>query len=60
MYIVILVIEVICIWFVFVETRGLTLEEVGQLLDGPVLVERAADMSDKASIEEERVEVAKG
>lgn len=26
-------IEVICIWFVFVETKGLTLEEVGSLLD---------------------------
>lgn len=34
-YIVILVVEVICIWFVFVETKGLTLEEVGSLLDGP-------------------------
>lgn len=34
-YIVILVIEVLCIWFVFVETKGLTLEEVGHLLDGP-------------------------
>ncbi|KAF7185310.1 Lactose permease [Pseudocercospora fuligena] len=34
-YIVILVIEVICIWFVFVETKGLTLEEVAHLLDGP-------------------------
>lgn len=34
-YIVILVIEVNCIWFVFVETKGLTLEEVAHLLDGP-------------------------
>ncbi|KAF2164406.1 hypothetical protein M409DRAFT_67913 [Zasmidium cellare ATCC 36951] len=34
-YIVILVVEVLCIWFVFVETKGLTLEEVAHLLDGP-------------------------
>lgn len=34
-YIVILIIEVTCIWYIFVETKGLTLEEVGRLLDIP-------------------------
>ncbi|KAM0189095.1 hypothetical protein ACHAPI_010240 [Fusarium lateritium] len=33
-YIVILVIEVACIWFLFVETRGPTLEEIAVLFDG--------------------------
>lgn len=34
-YIVILVIECLCIWFLFVETRGPTLEEMAELFDGP-------------------------
>ncbi|KAK2812627.1 hypothetical protein FQN50_001273 [Emmonsiellopsis sp. PD_5] len=33
-YIVILVIEVLCIWFLFVETKGPTLEEIAHLFDG--------------------------
>ncbi|KAJ5934368.1 hypothetical protein N7466_003915 [Penicillium verhagenii] len=33
-YIVILVIEVVCIWFLFVETKGPTLEEIAPLFDG--------------------------
>ena len=33
-YIVILVIEVVCIWFLFVETKGPTLEEIAILFDG--------------------------
>jgi MFS family permease len=33
-YIVILVIEIFCIWFLFVETRGPTLEEIAVLFDG--------------------------
>ena len=33
-YIVILVIEVACIWFLFVETKGPTLEELAYLFDG--------------------------
>lgn len=33
-YIVILVIEVACIWFLFVETKGPTLEEIAILFDG--------------------------
>ncbi|KAJ5080920.1 hypothetical protein N7456_013630 [Penicillium angulare] len=33
-YIVILVIEILCIWFFFVETKGPTLEEIGRLFDG--------------------------
>jgi MFS family permease len=33
-YIVILVIEVICIWYLFVETKGPTLEEIATVFDG--------------------------
>jgi len=33
-YIVILIIECLCIWFLFVETRGPTLEEIARLFDG--------------------------
>ncbi|KAM0333437.1 hypothetical protein ACHAQA_002099 [Verticillium albo-atrum] len=34
-YIAILVIECFCIWFLFVETKGPTLEEIAELFDGP-------------------------
>jgi hypothetical protein len=33
-YIAILVIECLCIWFLFVETRGPVLEEIARLFDG--------------------------
>ena len=33
-YIAILVIEVACVWFLFVETKGPTLEEIAVLFDG--------------------------
>jgi len=33
-YIAILVIECLCIWFLFVETKGPTLEEIARLFDG--------------------------
>ncbi|CAI7585067.1 unnamed protein product [Penicillium pancosmium] len=33
-YIAILVIECLCIWFLFVETKGPTLEEIAKLFDG--------------------------
>jgi hypothetical protein len=33
-YIAILVIECLCIWFLFVETRGPALEEIARLFDG--------------------------
>ncbi|KAK5136540.1 hypothetical protein LTR08_002884 [Meristemomyces frigidus] len=33
-YIVILIIECLCIWFLFVETKGPTLEEIARLFDG--------------------------
>lgn len=33
-YIAILVIECLCIWFLYVETRGPTLEEIAALFDG--------------------------
>lgn len=34
-YIAILVVECLCIWFLFVETKGPTLEEMAELFDGP-------------------------
>ena len=34
-YIAILVIEVLCVYFLFVETKGPTLEEIAILFDGP-------------------------
>jgi len=33
-YIGILVIECLCVWFLFVETKGTTLEEIARLFDG--------------------------
>jgi MFS family permease len=33
-YIAILIIECLCIWFLFVETKGPTLEEIAELFDG--------------------------
>ncbi len=33
-YIAILVIECLCVWFLFVETKGPTLEEIAILFDG--------------------------
>lgn len=45
-YIVILVIEVLCIYFLFVETRGPTLEEIAVLFDG----ENAA-VADEGTVE---------
>lgn len=33
-YIAILVIECLCIWFLFVETKGPTLDEIAALFDG--------------------------
>lgn len=33
-YIAILVVECLCIWFLFVETKGPTLEEIAALFDG--------------------------
>lgn len=33
-YIAILVIECLCIWFLFIETKGPTLEEIARLFDG--------------------------
>ncbi len=33
-YIAILVVECLCIWFLFVETKGPTLEEIARLFDG--------------------------
>lgn len=34
MYIAILVVECLSIWFLFVETKGPTLEEIARLFDG--------------------------
>ncbi|KAM5361177.1 hypothetical protein ACJZ2D_013259 [Fusarium nematophilum] len=55
-YIVILVIEVACIWFLFVETKGHTLEEIAILFDGKdARVSKAMDGNEKV----QEVEVAK-
>lgn len=57
-YIVILVIEVVCIWFLFVETKGPTLEEIAVLFDGKdAKVSKEAGMDGDATFEE--VEVRK-
>lgn len=63
-YIVILVVECLCIYFIFVETKGMTLEEVGRLLDGPENQSASArDQIDSKSLDdkvvEERIEIAK-
>ena len=46
-YIAILVIEVLCVYFLFVETKGPTLEEIAILFDGPD--DAVADESAKKS-----------
>ncbi|KAM0555076.1 hypothetical protein ACHAPJ_006425 [Fusarium lateritium] len=57
-YIVILVIEVACIWFLFVETRGPTLEEIAILFDGKdAKVSKKIGNDGKEDIQE--VEIAK-
>ncbi|EXF83954.1 hypothetical protein CFIO01_08458 [Colletotrichum fioriniae PJ7] len=57
-YIVILVIEVVCIWFLFVETKGPTLEEIAVLFDGKdAKVSKEAGMDGDATFEQ--VEVRK-
>lgn len=53
-YIVILVIECLCIYFLFVETNGPTLEEIAELFDGP-----HAAVADEETIGE-RLESLKG
>lgn len=49
MYIAILVIECLCIWFLFVETMGPTLEEIARLFDG-----NQANVAGKEIFEERR------
>ncbi|KAK1625704.1 general substrate transporter [Colletotrichum phormii] len=57
-YIVLLVIEVVCIWFLFVETKGPTLEEIAVLFDGKdAKVSKEAGMDGDATFEQ--VEVRK-
>ncbi len=46
-YIVILVIEVFCIWFLFVETKGPTLEEIAVLFDGDDANVSSGTLTDK-------------
>jgi hypothetical protein len=50
-YIAILVIEVACIWFLFVETQGPTLEEIAVLLNG-----KDAKVAQKALADEDKFE----
>ncbi|KAL2406685.1 Lactose permease [Exophiala dermatitidis] len=62
-YIAILVIECLCIWFLFVETKGPSLEEIARLFDGDEAMvggletmdeeERMAVKSGKAAVHEE-------
>ncbi|KAF2226207.1 general substrate transporter [Elsinoe ampelina] len=50
-YIAILVIECLCIYFLFVETRGPSLEEIAELFDGPdaaIAGNRLSEKTDKA------------
>ncbi|KXH67983.1 lactose permease [Colletotrichum salicis] len=57
-YVVILVIEVVCIWFLFVETKGPTLEEIAVLFDGKdAKVSKEAGIDGDATFEQ--VEVRK-
>ncbi|KAG8630871.1 hypothetical protein KVT40_000011 [Elsinoe batatas] len=51
MYIAILVIECLCIYFLFVETKGPSLEEIAELFDGPdaaIAGNRVSEKTDKA------------
>jgi hypothetical protein len=54
-YIAILVIECLCIWFLFVETKGPTLEEIARLFDGD-----AANVSGKDVLDEKEVAARRG
>jgi MFS family permease len=54
-YIVILVIEVICIWFLFVETKGPTLEEIAVLFDGKDAKVSGQTEKEKMALEEVEV-----
>ncbi|KAF5672749.1 MFS SP sugar:H+ symporter [Fusarium denticulatum] len=57
-YIVILVIEVACIWFLFVETKGPTLEEIAVLFDGKdAKTSKKLTDSEKQEKFEEKIEV---
>lgn len=52
-YIAILVIECFCVWFLFVETKGPTLEEIAALFDG----DDALGAHDKESSAKEKRDV---
>ncbi|KUJ16312.1 general substrate transporter [Mollisia scopiformis] len=54
-YIAILVIECLCIWFLFVETKGPTLEEIARLFDGD-----AANVSGKEVLDEKVAAAGRG
>lgn len=49
-YIAILIIECLCIWFLFVETKGPTLEEIARLFDGA-----SANVSGKEVLDEKNL-----
>lgn len=46
-YIAILVVECFCVWFLFVETKGPTLEEIAALFDGHALRDTDLESSNK-------------
>jgi hypothetical protein len=54
-YIAILVIEVLCVYFLFVETKGPTLEEIAILFDGPNAA--LADESKLKMVPQEKAEL---
>lgn len=53
MYIAILVFECIAIWFLFVETKGPTLEEIACLFDGEEAIVAREVQTKKVGEEEE-------
>ncbi|KEZ42102.1 hypothetical protein SAPIO_CDS6339 [Scedosporium apiospermum] len=53
-YIAILVIECLCIWFLFIETKGPTLEEIAELFDGEDAY--VAHIKDHHKVEEKTAE----
>lgn len=55
-YVVILVVEVLCMWFLFVETKGPTLEEITRLFDGDDADLARRDMVEAKAADVEMVE----
>lgn len=56
LYIVILVIECLCIYFLFPETKGPSLEEIAVIFDGDMAIVADSRDFEKAGVAEERIE----